>query len=87
MPNLEGRKARCSYHGEVDSDVNLAFFEYRGEGSFLGLHQCGNCRYYDIAHENHLNYHGNRTTCKCTDFVPIGSYEYDSYYCGCRGWE
>lgn len=45
-PNLEGRKARCSYCGyETPSKVSLPFFEY------------------------------------------LPNEKYDSYYCGCRGWD
>ena len=45
MPDLTGRKARCSCGKIVESNVNLPFFEYRPNA------------------------------------------EYDSYYCGCWGWD
>ena len=46
LPDLSGRKAKCPDCKKiVDSNYNLAFFEYRPE------------------------------------------YNYDSYYCGCRGWD
>lgn len=46
-PNLEGRKAFCSYrfgpkgmHGEVQSNLNLAFFEHRPDEPY-DLYYCG----------------------------------------------
>lgn len=55
---LNEREAQCPYCKTVRPSVNyeqLAFFEYRGEGS-----------------DHALMY---------------GAHEYDSYYCGCWGWD
>jgi len=41
MPDLTGRKARCAYGGsEVDSNYNLAFFEYRPDEEY-DRYYCG----------------------------------------------
>lgn len=83
QPLLEGRQAKCASCGHTaQSSYSLAFFKYRGEGSHDALHHCKNCMYYESAH----NMPG-RPFAKCKDFEPHGPYEYDEYYCGCRGWD
>jgi hypothetical protein len=81
-PSLEGRQARCICHNVVDSDYELAFFEYRGPGSPSADKQC-ECGYYEVAHTPRDD--GYRI--KCEKFVPHGPWRYDMYYCGCRGWD
>jgi hypothetical protein len=44
-PNLEGRKARCNGQAEVDSSLDLAFFEYLPDKEF-DRYYCG-CRGWD----------------------------------------
>ena len=105
MPTAEeillGRMAVCSYgkkggkyatenHGTpVASSVNLAFFEYRGEGSKSATEKCANCGYYKVAHDLPLVDDRGRPRGKdiCDSFAPHGAYEYDEYYCGCWGWD
>lgn len=81
IPSLEGRKAQCAYgcHAEVDSEWNLAFFQYRGPESAYAKQTCGNCGFYEIAHKE--------KRFKCENFTPYGPFEVDLYYCGCFGWE
>lgn len=81
-PNLAGRKAKCGDCDRVvDSNESLAFFEYKGEGSRRALEIC-TCGYSKTAHEITNVENGS-----CSNFTPHGAYEYDSYYCGCRGWD
>jgi hypothetical protein len=88
-PDLTGRKARCSYYsycgGEEDSTYNLAFFEYRGEGSFEAENRCKNCKFFHVAHTDTVR--KSRNPSVCNNFEAIGSLEYDLYYDGCRGWD
>ena len=84
-PDLKGRRARCAYFrtcgSEVDSSVDLAFFEYKGPGSPYSINTC-TCGYYEVAHTDKAS---NRV--KCEKFTPRGPREFDLYYCGCRGWD
>jgi hypothetical protein len=77
-PDLTGRKARCACGALADSDPGLAFFEYRGPGSPDEL-SCKNCGIRDHA--------GREVWTKCQNYEPHGPWEFDSYYCGCRGWD
>ena len=83
--NLEGRQMRC-YCGNKSirpSDPEKgAFFEYRGEGSPAATKSC-KCGYYISVH------HKENVARKCPYDTPVpkGPFEYDSYYCGCRGWD
>jgi hypothetical protein len=89
MPDLEERQAICctsnSLRWSIEHD-KLAFFEYRGEGSPAATTTCKHCRYALIAHQRKeagtLKHNG-----VCDTFEPIGPYQYDKYYCGCRGWD
>lgn len=79
-PDLTGRTARCSCGKERSSSDELAFFEYRGHGSRAAAVHCKNCGYYPVAHEKDNVRH-------CGNFEPHGPYEFDHFYCGCRGWD
>lgn len=82
-PNLKNRQARC-YCGNVQpSNADLAFFEYRGPGSEVAKRRCVNCGYYDTAHKKASS---NSQICSNFKTNPKGM-KYDSYYCGCRGWD
>lgn len=78
---IEKREAKCSCGRKEPSMKfqNLAFFQFKGEGSKEANNTCKNCKYYKMAHDN------NRVPCK--SFEPHGAFEFDEYYCGCRGWE
>lgn len=85
-PNLEGRVAKCSARcAIVPSSVNLAFFEYLGSDSPASKQNCGQCGYYEIAHHQQDGRPRNQNV--CLKFRPHGPYEFDSYYCGCHGWD
>lgn len=84
-PDLTGRQARCGC-GEVrPSDPDLAFFEFRGEGSWAAQNVCKTCRYAKKAHETENWARSNGKV--CDSFQPHGAYEFDTFYCGCRGWD
>lgn len=75
------RMAKCAYGcNPVPSHQGLPFFEFKGEDSKEAKIVCKNCRYYDVAHGK-----GHKQVCE--NFVPHGTFEFDSYYCGCRGWD
>lgn len=87
------RMARCSCGRTEPSSPSLAFFQDRSEGSALATDHC-KCGYTLSAHTVEgmaNNVPSNRRTVieqgKCTGFVPRGAHEFDSYYCGCRGWD
>ncbi len=93
-PDLSHRQARC-YCGLIrpsDSE-HLAFFEYRGPGSPTATDHC-KCGYHLVAHdigECRKRVASNQLTIvelgKCKGFEARGPHEYDSFYCGCRGWD
>lgn len=82
--DLTGRQARCCDLSIVPSRFDLAFFEYRGEGSRVAREHCGNCSYMEAAHTDPIR---SKNKHVCDNFVPHGAYEYDSYYCGHAGWD
>lgn len=83
-PDLSQRQARCAYGDSiVPSDYNLAFFKYRGPGSFDAINKC-KCGYYRVAHNNSPTPSWSK---RCQNFEAHGPYEYDEYYCGCHGWD
>lgn len=81
-PDLTGRMARCCK--VVPSKWNLPFFEYRGPGSDIGKRSCKHCSYYERAHTEEIR---KRNKHVCSNFEPKGEFEFDSYYCGCHGWD
>lgn len=99
-PNLEGRIAKCAYsspgrywygnpedHAKgVPSRIDLAFFEYKGPGSKAAMEHCGECGYYLVAHSGPQMGKWVKNP-KDHEFVPHGPYEFDTYYCGCFGWD
>lgn len=98
---IEGRFAKCGYNNSNDkhpdkhtrepipSSTDLAFFEFRGEGSKSALNVCAICKYYDIApvHGDSWRKYDPRLDGEMHEFVPHGPYEFDTYYCGCWGWD
>jgi hypothetical protein len=89
-PNLTNRKAKCySCNSIRDSSLELPFFTYRGEGSPDAKNHCKNCGYYEQAHNTNRYYKGTTEVnpLLCSKFEPHGVYEYDTFYCGCRGWD
>ena len=95
-PDLTYRVARCTCGRTTPStlDGSLAFFEFCGEGSPRATDICGECHYASCAHDPAYmakNVPSNRKTVieqgKCSGFRPQGMLAFDSYYCGCRGWE
>lgn len=100
-PDLTGRFAKCAYNNPnnpdavkthmnepIPSSMNLAFFEFKGEGSLAAVRKCKNCWFMDVGHEITDWHKEHDSTCQhCDHFEPHGAYEFDEYYCGCRGWD
>ena len=80
-PDLTERQARCGCGKLVASDPDkAAFYEFRGIGSRYATDLC-ECGYTKSAHEKpHI-------AAKCQNFIARGPHEFDSFYCGCRGWD
>lgn len=84
-PSLEGRQARCgSCKTTTPSDWELAFFEFRGEGSRQAKESCQNCGYSIVAHTAEVRARGVKV---CDEFHARGAWEFDGFYCGCQGWD
>lgn len=87
VPSLEGRQSKCAYNcGSIQpSSLDLAFFEYLGPNSPASRQNCKKCGYFDTAHVRKEGQAHNRHV--CLTFVPHGPYDFDKYYCGCKGWD
>ena len=86
---LAAREARCLCGATMPSDtVGLAFFEYRGPGSRDAAERCV-CRYGLAAHEPEIRErpHLRHVMADGHEFTPVGPWEFDGFYCGCRGWD
>jgi hypothetical protein len=97
-PDLTGREARCGCGSVRPSSTDLAFFEYRGVGSRQARESCKHCGYNECAHDPAYmdtlvhNRDGSRRQTvvesgKCLGFEARGAWDYDLFYCGCRGWD
>jgi hypothetical protein len=94
VPDLTGRMADCDYrpdgHATKPSSFDLAFFEFRGEGSREATEIC-KCRMSRKLHDEN----GGKIPARkyamlmkgCAGFMPKGPQERDRYYCGCHGWD
>lgn len=79
--DLTGRMARCSCGATKPSSPSaLAFFTYRGPCSLESTETC-KCGLYRSAHSP------EKPHVKCKEFIARGPNEFDSFYCGCRGWD
>lgn len=84
---LEGRIAKCSSCStEVPSSESLAFFEFRGEGSYFANELCFVCGYHSVVH-NPVNPSTGRPGITDHKFESRGDLGRDSFYCGCYGWD
>lgn len=88
------RMARCGCGRTEPSSKDLAFFKDRSDGSEDAVRSCKHCGYFECAHDSEAmakNVPNNRQTViergLCKGFEPHGTYEFDSYYCGCWGWD
>ena len=100
-PSLDGRIAKCSCGNTRESSPSLAFFEFQGEGSDWAMGHCAVCGYAPRAHDTNVAHmarieKGGRTRYEnfmeknggVHEFRPRGGDRgYDTYYCGCRGWD
>lgn len=86
---LAGRTARCTCGRECPSEgpmpgfKDIAFLEYLGPGSKHAVASCS-CGYAEVAHTAEVR---ARNSYICEAFAARGPHEFDSYYCGCRGWD
>jgi hypothetical protein len=85
------RMARCFCGQECPSEIartERAFFEDRGEGSRWATELC-ECGYAHIAHTQEVTKTQRNVVIDghCEGFTPRGPHEFDSFYCGCRGWD
>lgn len=89
-PDLSNRKAKCCSEKTIKpSSYDLPFFEYRGPGSRVARLQC-ECGYMKKPHDNaipHVLKHCANQNDGLALFRARGPFEYDLYYCGCRGWD
>jgi hypothetical protein len=85
------RLARC-YCGRTEPSAGPATqfgWQDRSTGSKYAADTC-RCGYYRCAHETqpqNLDPRSVVETGKCDGFKPVGEHEYDSFYCGCGGWD
>lgn len=94
IPDFSDRKSKCGYCNNIQpSDISLPFFEYKGPGCEQSESICKNCGYHRIAHkgqpgsDKHLATLVNKEGVNCSRFEEHGPWEFDSFYCGCRGWD
>ncbi len=78
-------KCGCGNTRPSSEGEKLASFEFTGEGSKRALDICRNCAYAEVAHTPEVM--ARNKNLKCMRFEPHGAYEFDSFYCGCRGWD
>lgn len=84
------RMAQCTYckveRPSAESE-SLAFFQDRGPGFCNDT--CKVCRYYEVAHYPNASRVNPEVPKQCQhSFEPmIEGYPFDSFYCGCRGWD
>jgi len=83
---LGDRQAKCFCGATAPSHKSrLAFFQYLGEGSRNATERCA-CGYSEVVHHP-INAVTGRAGITDHAFEPVGAEEYDSFYCGCRGWD
>ncbi len=80
-----GRNAKCGCGRIEPSSTELAFFEFRGDESTAAKYTCKHCGYFEVAHTPEVM--ARNAALKCTNFEPRGAFEFDVFYCGCRGWD
>jgi hypothetical protein len=86
---MSERQARCSCGKTRPSSERdrLPFFEDRSESSRQARIACKICRAYAMAHEPREDGSFPSVIGKPHAFEPHGAFEFDLYYCGCRGWD
>lgn len=80
-----GRLAKCAHcNTMVPSSKDLAFFVDHSAGTEPAELKCKHCGYHKKAHTKEIQ---SKNRHICANFEPRGDRGFDSYYCGCRGWE
>ncbi len=86
---------------EMPSGTALPFFKYHGPGSHEALDRCKHCNFWESAHSWHAVESTIRSSWRrprdmtsvvaktraCAHFDPLGDVGFDSFYCGCAGWD
>lgn len=83
------RQARCTACGKtVPTDPGLPFFRDTGPGSKSATEQC-HCGYSLAAHTDDPERAHVMRACerRGKGIGPRGPLEFDSFYCGCGGWD
>lgn len=95
LSDLEDRFAQCVYCKQVEpSAPGLPFFEYQGPGNGR---ECDVCRVVARVHDG-IGLEGEPlpptsvpaqrlAAHPAHDFTDAIGREYDTFYCGCRGWD
>ena len=82
-----GREAQCICgHRQPSDPEKLAFFKFRGKGSRHATELC-HCGYNLAAHSEEHPHILKRCAETGKGKGPRGPHEFDSFYCGCRGWD
>lgn len=90
--------ASCGHARPSRERASLAFFEDHGPSSEQAQRSCLHCHFFDCAHDPAYmstlarGRDGSRRKTvvedgTCPGFEPHGAWDYDTYYCGCRGWD
>jgi hypothetical protein len=82
---MSNRYARCLCFKTVPSAPDLPFFQDRGPNSKYQNTTCVVCNYNESAHVPAIQ--ARPRSLICTQFMRGQGHEFDSYYCGCRGWD
>ena len=80
--------ASCDSTRPSAERATLAFFEDKSKCDDT----CKHCHFHRVAHEpegvaRNVDPRTVIETGECTGFEPHGAWAWDSYYCGCRGWD
>lgn len=86
---VENRIARCymckqEQPSSLGLTGKLAFYEYMGGGSRIAIETC-RCGLYMHVHNDEL--WAKRPDLTSHEPTPRGALEFDTFYCGCRGWD
>lgn len=89
LDQLEGRLARCymckmTVQSVTACTEGYASYEYMGDGSQIATNNC-RCGLYMHVHNEEL--WAKRPDLTPHEPVASGPREFDTFYCGCRGWD
>ena len=85
VPHRGGRMAVCSCGEMQPSSADLFGLTDLSADGARASESCGTCRYSIVAHTDEIRSRPHSRV--CGEFTPQGEQEFDTYYCGCRGWD